>query len=274
MKIPFFVKKHQVAIYFVLTLAISWLGIFLLAGPSGIMGSDQISAVSPLSYIAAIAGPSVAGILMIALVDGKAGFSELRSRLGKWRFGIRWYLFALILAPVLILVILLGLSINSPVFLPVILTSNDLTTLLVSGVTMGLFVGFFEELGWTGYAIPKLRQRYSTLITGLITGLVWGAWHFPMFLASAVNSDFSPSLLLTVQLFSFLPVYRVLMVCLYEHTKSLFATILMHAPLAASQLILIPTISDASVVMFDILFAFALWSVILVIFVKNRGNFI
>jgi len=168
----------------------------------------------------------------------------------------------------------LGLSINSSVFLPAIFTSSDVTTLLVSGVTLGLFVGFFEELGWTGYAIPKLRQKYNTLTTGLITGLIWGAWHFPMFLASAINSDLSPSLLLTVQLFSFLPAYRVLMVWLYDHTKSLFITILIHAPLAASQLILIPTISGVSVVLFDLLFAFTLWGVIVVLFIKNRATFI
>jgi hypothetical protein len=92
-----------------------------------------------------------------------------------------------------------------------------------------------------------------------------------MFLAAALNSDVNPSLLLTVQLFSFLPAYRVLMVWLYDRTQSLFATILMHAPLAASQLILIPEISGNSVVMFDLLFALALWAVVVTLVIRKRG---
>ena len=40
----------------------------------------------------------------------------------------------------------------------------------------GLMVGIFEELGWTGFAIPRLRLRYNVFTTGIIVGLVWGAW--------------------------------------------------------------------------------------------------
>ena len=41
------------------------------------------------------------------------------------------------------------------------------------GIVGGLVVGFFEELGWTGFAIPTLmRLRYGVLGTGLIVGVL------------------------------------------------------------------------------------------------------
>jgi uncharacterized protein len=57
------------------------------------------------------------------------------------------------------------------------------------GIAVGLGAGFFEELGWTGFAIPRMRLRYGILSTGLIVGVLWGAWHFLMnFWASGVTS--------------------------------------------------------------------------------------
>ena len=112
---------------------------------------------------AMLAGPSVAGILLTGLVSGKAGLRELLSRLLKWRVGARWYAVALLTAPLLVTAVLLALSLISPVFLPAIVTTDDKAALLLSGIAAGLAGGFFEELGWTGFAIPRLRRRYGVL---------------------------------------------------------------------------------------------------------------
>ena len=62
--------------------------------------------------------------------------------------------------------------------LPGIFTSTDKASFLLFGIAVGLGAGFFEELGWTGFAVPRLRRRYGVLTTGLIVGVLWGAWHF------------------------------------------------------------------------------------------------
>jgi hypothetical protein len=97
----------------------------------------------------------------------------------------------------------------------------------------GLLAGFFEELGWTGFAIPRLRLRFAT-------GLLWGAWHFPLFREGDGFSGMPPLALLVVQLFAWLPAYRVLMVWVYERTGSLLVAMLMQANLSASKLMLQP----------------------------------
>jgi membrane protease YdiL (CAAX protease family) len=62
-------------------------------------------------------------------------------------------------------------------------------------------VGIFEELGWTGFAI-RMRQRYGVLGTGLIVGVLWGAWHFILFWEPDSFSVGLPLVLLLVRLFS------------------------------------------------------------------------
>ena len=63
-------------------------------------------------------------------------------------------------------------------------------------------VAFFEELGWTGFAVPELRKRYGILTTGLIVGLLWGVWHVPSSREAQLPPDaLPPALFLAVLLF-------------------------------------------------------------------------
>lgn len=180
MNIKAFIKRHPVLTYYVLTFAISWGGVLLvIGGRSGIPGTTwQTDPRLPFVILALLAGPSVAGILLTGLVYGRAGLRELLSRLLRWRVGARWYAVALLTAPLLMTAILFALSLLSPEFLPAIVTTDDKASLLLLGIAVGLGGGFLEELGWTGFAIPGLRQRHGVLATGLIVGVLWGAWHF------------------------------------------------------------------------------------------------
>lgn len=222
-----FITRYPVLTYYALVFAISWGLSLIVLGPEGILGSKPISAAQlPFVYLAALAGPSVAGILSAGLVHGRAGLGNLRSRLLTWRVSISWYTVALLSAPLLMTATIFALSLTSPLFLPAIITTSDKTGLLVTAIAVGLVVPFFEEMGWTGFAIPQLRERYGIATTGLIVGLLWGSWHFPLFLGSANSSEaIAPALCLAVLLFSWLPPYRVLMAWVYDHTKSLLMAV-------------------------------------------------
>jgi len=95
----------------------------------------------------------------------------------RWRVGARWYAAALLTAPVVFTAVHLALSLASPVFRPSISTMSGTAALLLSSIAGALAVGFFEELGWTGFAVPALRPRYSAVATALLIGVPWGAWH-------------------------------------------------------------------------------------------------
>jgi membrane protease YdiL (CAAX protease family) len=261
------IKRHPVLTYFVLPFAISWGCILMVVGPGGLpTTAEQLETVGPLVYMALLTGPSVAGLLLTGLIDGRAGFRKLLSELLR-RVGAGWVVVALLATPLLATAVLLALSLFSPEFLPVIFTADDEATLLLSGITVGLMVGIFEEIGWTGFAIPRLRRRYGTLTTGLIVGVLWGAWHFIVFWQSDSFSGALPLVLLLGQLFSWLPAYRVLLVWLYDRTGSLPVVMLMHASLVVTTAgSLVPlTLAGMALLTWILAWAAALWVVVAVV---------
>ncbi len=266
-------KSHPVLAYYALVFAISWGGILLVVGPSGIFNSKaNPEELTQFIYFAALAGPSVAGVAMTGLLHGKAGLRDLLARVLHWRVNVRWYLVALLTAPILMAAVIFALSLTSPVFVPAIVKTDDRVGLVISGIVLGLVVSFFEEIGWTGFATPELRKRYGFLPAGMVIGLVWGAWHYPLFSGSA-SGAIPPALYIGVLLFTFLIPFRILMVWLYERTKSVLVVMLMHAPLAAGQLILLPSaISNESAVIFDLAFAAALWVVVAAVYVTKGAD--
>jgi membrane protease YdiL (CAAX protease family) len=233
------IKRHSVLTYFVLTFAISWSGILVLAVFYGMPAtSEQSEKLGSIVYLPFLLGPCIASIVLTGLVIGKAGFRELLSRLFRWRVGTLWYAAAILILPVTATVILLMLSLISPVFIPDIITANDKVGLLIAGILTGLIGGgLLEETGWTGFAVPRLRLRYGSLATGLIVGFVWGTWHIlPVFWGSGnASGELDLSLFLPGLFFFYagLTPFRVLMVWVYDHTESVFVSMLMHMTLTA-----------------------------------------
>lgn len=272
-----FIRRHPVLTYFVLTIVISWGGVFLVSGGADGFpaNAQEVEALLPFVVLLLAIGPVLTSILLTILLDGRAGLRSFLERLLKWRVGLRWYAAALLLTPLLAAVTLFGLSLASPVFWPGILTSEDKPALLFSAVMAGLVAGLFEEPGWTGFATPRLRQQYSPLATGLMVGVMWGAWHFIVAVwgSGTPSGEFS-ALLFLPQFFFYvavLPAYRVLMTWVYEHTHSLFVSILMHMSLTGGVLfIFMPlAIPELSLLTWYITLSIVLWGMVGAIFMSK-----
>jgi uncharacterized protein len=268
-----FIKSHPVLTYYALAFAISWGAILIVVGvgPGGILATqEQYQTLIPFVGLAMLVGPSVAGIVLTGLLYGRAGLRGMLSRLLGWRVSARWYVLALLTAPLSMAAVLLALSLRSPEFLPGIFTSDEKASLLLMGIVGGLAAGIFEELGWTGFAIPRLRLRHSVLATGLFVGVLWGAWHILVNVLAGDTSSGALSLAiylpatLFILLVGWMPAYRVLMVWVYERTgESLLVAMLMHASLTASTLIVAPlVISGVPLLTYQLVWAAALWIVV------------
>ena len=263
-----FIGRHAVLTFVVLVFALSWGGMFLAVGPGGLpAGGPQNELLLGLAYMGMLAGPSVAGLLLLSLLDGRAGWRELWARLLTWRVAVRWYALALLTGPLLMAAALLALSLLSPDFLPRLFTEADKVSLLQFSLVVGLLVGVFEELGWTGFVLPRLRRRYSLLTTGLILGAAYAAWNalvvFWVSNATAGAGDLPVPVFLLLTLFTWLPTYRVLMVWVYEHTHSLLVAMLMHASLIAFWRNFTPlALTGSGLVTFYLVFSAAMWVVI------------
>lgn len=271
-----FVKRHALLMFFAIAFAISLTGISLVLWFGSAQGPvDPTDTRFLLMMLAWLGGPSIAGVVMTGLVSGKPGYRALFSRLSTWRVGPGWYALALLLAPLVSVGLSYALSAGSPEFLPNIVTSTDTVAVLVMGLSYGLLGGgFLEELGWTGFAVPRLRLRYSILGAGLIMGLLWGAYHFSIiYWSGRPTGAFALGLLLPVQLFGWLPPFRILMVWMHDHTNSLLLATLMHASATASMLILQPFgISGAMLFTYVLGLAIAYWAIVGVVGLATRGE--
>jgi membrane protease YdiL (CAAX protease family) len=268
-----FVARHPIAAYFTLTFTLSWGGVLsTIAGPAGMTGvKAQDHPLFPFAVVAMLAGPSLASLVLTRLIDGTSGLRDLRARLLNWRASARWYGIALLAAPLLAAGVTLSLSVLSPEFLPAVVVADDRAAVVLFGLVVALAAGFFEELGWTGFAIPRLRRQHSSLATGLIVGVIWSAWHV-LAVAWGIGDRAGSIPIATFMLvdgLAVLPAFRVLMVWIYDRTGSLFVGILMHTSLTATTLILSPQTVGLPLLAYGVSLAAALWIVIAMVSVND-----
>jgi membrane protease YdiL (CAAX protease family) len=167
--------------FFVLTFAITWgLGAFIVLLPSlaeALFG--KLSAASPV-FVVAVAGPTIAASILAFARGGWPGLRSLYAQWTQWRFGLQWYALLLIGIPLInYLITRVAGSGSTPEFT----TPASLLGFLLLQFILGP-VG--EELGWHGFAFPRLLTRHSPLVASLIFGIIWGMWHLPAFFLSGL----------------------------------------------------------------------------------------
>lgn len=275
-------SRHPILAYYFGAFAISWGGTLIaIGGPSQLPAGEATAAVGAIVIMATVLGPAIAGVVMTVVVSGKAGLGELAGRMRKWRVDARWYAAAVLIAPVSVTVALLGLSLFSSEYLPVYLTTRepvDPGAFEVTGLSIlvaAAAAGIFEELGWTGFAKPRMAERYGVLVTGLIMGSLWGLWHLVSNLWGSANTagTLPLAIYMAALLFTFLPPYRVLMVWVYAHTESVLIAILMHASLVTFWLASMPQgITGAAQAIWYVVWGAVLWGVVAVFEFLDRSR--
>ena len=131
-------------------------------------------------------GPTIAALLVTWATDGWIGVRRLLGSVVRWRVGLHWYVLALG-GPAALFFIAGRLSealggMIQPLPEPGLsIVLMGLAGSVVHGIANG------EEIGWRGYALPKLLRRRSALTASLILGAIWAVFHAPiMFMTSSV----------------------------------------------------------------------------------------
>lgn len=264
-------RRWPLVSYFAITFLLSWGGLFLVAGFSGLpLGGGGAASQTVLFSLPLIAAPAIAGILMTLAMDGRAGLRELVRRLTQWRVERRWYAVALLPIPLVMIAATAAFALGFDFPLRLVASDDRLGVVLTSAVA-SLVVATFEEIGWTGFATPRLRQRYGVIKAGLLLGAIWGAWHFPMFATAASFAAPLPAALLFAQIFSWLPPFRASMVWVYDRTGSLPLVTLIHAAVTFETLLLEPLTRSVDLLLASVLvLAAAQWILMFVLTTPNR----
>lgn len=212
--------RYPATSYFLLTFSISWTAARAVAAPHLLRHEALPKLTGILMFPAMLLGPSVSGLLLTLFVAGRNGLRDLLSRMTRWKIPARWYL-VLLLPPALVLLLLNFLKVFvSPAFAP-----NSFWV----GILFGVPAGFLEEIGWMGFAFPKLRMRRSALVAAVLLGILWGLWHLPVadFLGAA--SPHGPRWLpFFVSFATAMAAMRVLVCWIYTNTHSVLLAQLMH----------------------------------------------
>ncbi len=163
------VRQHRLTSFFVLAYVVSWTPWALDAA-----GMSPGTPFFP-------GGPLVAALVVIAVADGRRGFRLLGSRLLRWRVGWVWYVVALGLPVLLVLVTGIAtwwLGAPAPDLSAVVWA--DVAVVLAIRVVNPTDSALGEEPGFRGYALPLLQDRHTPLAAAGVLGVLAAGWHLPL----------------------------------------------------------------------------------------------
>lgn len=249
-------RRHPLISYFALAYGITWSGILVVGGAARLLGQAVPASQFPLVMLAMLLGPSVAGIAMTAATGGRPGLGDLGARMRRWRVAPRWYAVALLVNPVVTLAALWVLAaLVTPAYTP---GFN-----LLFGLVAGGLAGFCEEIGWSGFATPRLLERFGLLPGGLLLGVLWGAWHLLAgFVFSAPGQEWLWFAEAVVYWVGALTAYRVLMTWVYSHAESVLIAQLMHLCFTGAFITFEPALAQPLALGYRLVVALVLWSLV------------
>jgi CAAX protease family protein len=232
--------RHPLVSFFVMAYAFSW-----IVWAPWVLGEDGARLLpsawtGPLSGLllpaGILAGPTLSAFIMTGVTEGRSGVRRLLGRYVLWRVGIRWYLFALLGIPLLMV-------------LGTMIVSGDLPNLGALGglsfvpgylvfFMLVLLIGgpLLEEGGWRGFALPRMQPLYGPLVASLILGVLWALWHLPEFLVSTWAAPSGGASILGITQFVVIAVaIAIMMTWLFNNTRgSLLLAVLAHTSIDAT----------------------------------------
>ncbi|WP_423999137.1 CPBP family intramembrane glutamic endopeptidase [Haloarcula salina] len=213
------IDRHRIASFLAVTYAFTWT-------IQGIVALSGMTASWTMSIIIGFGGfgPPVGAAVVVWASEG-----SLRSWVGqffRWQIGAKWWTVALLL-PLVVLAIGSGLyvALGGPIDLSALPFPGIYLFVMAWGTVWG---GGQEELGWRGFMVPVLQERYSALVTSLLVGVAWAGWHLPLFLnANTTHGSWpvSQQLIWGVTILA----GSVLWTWMYNNTGSVLAVAVFHA---------------------------------------------
>jgi hypothetical protein len=160
-------QRDSLLPFFLLTFLITWglgaLAIFLPLQFQRLFG--ELTDTSPMYFIA-VAAPTISATLLTFVRGGWTDLGSLYGPLVRWRFGLKWYALVLLGIPAAGWI---AARITGASPLKEANTTEEFIVLMFYILATGPLC---EELGWRGFALPRLLKRFSPFTASLILGVV------------------------------------------------------------------------------------------------------
>lgn len=161
--------------FFALTFALTW-SAWWLAG-SGALPAGVGGLGGPV-FLLGVFAPALVALAFTAASGGGAGVRRLLARIVIWRVSVRWYVFAITyMAAIKLLAALVHRLWRGawPAF------GETPWPLLLAGTVASAWAQAGEEVGWRGYALPRLARQVGLGGASLLLGAIWALWHLPVY---------------------------------------------------------------------------------------------
>lgn len=241
--------KYQLQIFFLLAFAITWtaqIAVYLYAYKKNIeinnesiflyfrelVSGNLAPGFKPYLLLFLFSfGPSVSGVLTVALFKGKRGLLELLKCLSRVRIATRWIVI-IILIPVIWNATSLALGYIIGGLQPIEFNFLvPLTCFVPFLFFMIFFTGLSEEVGWRGYALPELQKKFTAEKSSWILGIMWGLWHIPSVLLMPYLQN-ELTLPIVISMIAGLTIgivgWTIVITWTYNNTQSLFWIVILH----------------------------------------------
>jgi CAAX protease family protein len=216
---PAVLHRHPVATFVALTYAVAWT-IWL---PLVVLQDRIPPGPAFVLVLLGSLAPSTVAIILVARLQGRAEVRRLVRRLLIWRVSVGWYVAILALTALAVAAVWVSTLLGVPAPVVAVTISAVVVTFLFS-IFPGSGLG--EELGWRGFALPRLQARRSALAASLTVGAAWGTYHFPLYLLGSPTRPFAlffPFALSSV-------IMSIFYTWMYNGTRgSLLIVVLLHA---------------------------------------------
>lgn len=180
------IRRRPLLMFFVLAYLGSWVGWapwWLSQSGVGVLPFQlPFVAVAGINQLGLFAGPFASALVVTRITAGRDGLDRLLGRMVQWRARPFWYLLALVGIPAATGLGYLALSggalvLEGGVVSVIAVLATTYLTYLLGGPVQ-------EEIGWRGFALPRLEARLSPVAASLALGLLHCFWHAPLFLTS------------------------------------------------------------------------------------------
>src|SRR5262245_8676425 len=160
--------------FFSITYIVSW-SLWIVAAAVSPMTHPQPSgllAIRGVLYLIGVFAPSLVALALTAEENGRARTLALLSRTIKWSVGVQWYVFALGFMVVIKLTAALLLRITTgswPTF------GGESAYIMAIAIPFSTPLQAGEEIGWRGYALPRLSEILGLPSASIVLGVIWAA---------------------------------------------------------------------------------------------------
>ena len=223
-----------------------------------------------------LAGPTLSAFIMTATTEGREGVRRLLGRLVLWRVGFRWYLYSLIGVPLIMFLGTMVYSMSLP-NLGALGGPSYLLSYLASFAFVTLLGGpLLEEIGWRGFALPRMERLQGPLLASVILGVMWALWHLPEFLVPTWAASSGGGGIVGIASFTLTAItFTIVITWVFNNTRaSVLLAILVHSsidtftiPLAA----IFPAWAIASAL--PLMIGFGVVAVVLIVLTRGRLDY-